>query len=113
MRRVIAVRAALDARRESGLPAATFAAGAGSWQALALLIDMGADVTIRRDRGERTALYHPAKRGHVRFVRALLGAGADLDARDSEGKTALVLGTTADKPAVLELSRSCSALVLR
>jgi hypothetical protein len=113
VRRVIAARAALDARDEYGLTAATFAARAGSWQALALLIDAGADVTVSRDRDGRTALHYAANRGHARAVRVLLGAGVELDARDSEGKTALMLGTTADKLDVLELSRSCSALVLR
>jgi hypothetical protein len=103
MRRVIAAGAALDARDEGGRTAAMVAAVAGSWRVLGLLIDADAEVAVSRDPNGRTALHYAAYRGHVRAAGVLLEAGVDLDARDSEGLTALAIGINANKPAVVEL----------
>ncbi|CTP91440.1 ankyrin-like membrane protein [Xanthomonas translucens pv. arrhenatheri LMG 727] len=40
-----------------------------------------------RDRQRRSALHEAAQAGHVQIVDALLGAGANLEARDALGRT--------------------------
>jgi ankyrin repeat protein len=52
-----------------------------------LLIRYEADVTVTDNQG-RTALMHAASGKYVDAIPQLLAAGADLYARDNEGKTA-------------------------
>jgi ankyrin repeat protein len=111
MRRVIAAGAALDVQDRSGLTAAMIAACVGSWRVLPLLIDAGADVTVSRDRRAWTALHHAAMRGRARSVRVLLEAGVALEARTSDGLTALALAAHANQPAVVEILLRAGAAV--
>jgi ankyrin repeat protein len=111
MRLVIAAHAALDVVDEHGRTAAMMAAEKGNWQALRLLIDAGADVTVSRDRMGRTTLHYAAGCGRVKAVRLLLGTGVDPDAWDSEGWTALALGAHTNRPAVVEILLRAGAAV--
>ena len=56
------------------------------------LLDKGADVEARDDRG-RTALMTAAELGHAEIVELLLRHGADPRDRDTAGKSALDLAT--------------------
>ncbi len=60
----------------------------------ALLSTPGADVDATDERGS-TALLEAARYGHDDVVRALLAAGANIKARDQNGKTALMLAVAA------------------
>jgi ankyrin repeat protein len=55
-----------------------------------MLLDAGADVHATASSWKFTPLAMAAFRGNVRIVRMLLGAGAEVDARDSTGSTPLM-----------------------
>ena len=61
---------------------------AASVEAIALLVDRGADVNAANDLGE-TALHGAAQRGADSVVRALAAHGAKLDAKNRRGRTPL------------------------
>jgi truncated hemoglobin YjbI len=54
-----------------------------------LLIEHGADVNRQSGPVKTTPLHMTARRGHVFLAEILLAAGADIEARDSEGETPL------------------------
>lgn len=54
------------------------------------------------DADGRTALSHAAERGHLAVISALLGAGADADARAKNGYTAIVWAARRGHAAVVE-----------
>ncbi len=66
-----------------------------------LLVEHGADVNAREPDLQRTALMMAASAGEVALVRALLRVGADVSARDADGKTALDVASTAAIAALL------------
>jgi hypothetical protein len=66
-----------------------------------LLLAHGANVNAREPDLQRTALMMAAAAGELRLVRALLEKGADVNARDSEGKTALDKAASGEIAAVL------------
>ncbi len=47
------------------------------------------DIEARSDPADRTILMHAAQSGHVEVVKLLLEKGAQVNARDRGGKTAL------------------------
>lgn len=66
-----------------------------------LLLAHGANVNAREPNLQRTALMMAAAAGEQRLVRAMLEKGADVNARDSEGKTALDVAATGEIAALL------------
>lgn len=56
-----------------------------------VLLDKDWDVDGRRGYWERTPLFNAAGYGHEQAVRRLLDRGADIEAKDSEGKTPIFL----------------------
>jgi len=66
-----------------------------------LLVAHGANVNAREPDLQRTALMMAAAAGELELVRAMLEKGADVNARDSEGKTALDVAATGEIAALL------------
>ncbi|KAJ8411250.1 hypothetical protein AAFF_G00172560 [Aldrovandia affinis] len=54
-----------------------------------LVKDLGVDVNERATDMQLTALHYAAKEGHTGTIKTLLGLGADLQASDRKGRTAL------------------------
>lgn len=77
------------------------AARAGSEEVVEALIANGADVNHREGLSGQTALMWAAAEGHAPVVRALLEAGADLEARLASGFTALLFAVREGRRAVL------------
>ena len=82
------------------LPLAALSGNAG---AVKVLLEAGADLEARNERGT-TPLHKAALRGNAETVTVLLEAGADLEARNERGTTPLhmaALGETAEAVTVL------------
>jgi cytohesin len=93
-----------DASRASPL---TLAAARGYFEVVRLLVDGGARIDLRPDafwagRG-RPPLIHAATGGHADVVAYLLGRGANPDAPDGDGKTALHYAAYNANPALFDL----------
>ena len=84
------VRKYLDARNEDGRTPLHMAAAKGHSEAIAALIDAGADPDARNEDG-RTPLHMAAEKGHSEAIAALIDAGADPDARNEDGRTPLYM----------------------
>lgn len=79
------------------------AAGSGRLEVVRFLIDEGADVNAREQRGA-TALTEAVYYGHLSVVKELLSRGADVNAGSEEG-TALDIATRKRSPAIADLLR--------
>jgi ankyrin repeat protein len=62
-----------------------------------LLLEAGADANKKAHSQDRTPLHVAAVSGQAGPVRALLAAGARVDARDEHGRTALELAESLDR----------------
>lgn len=95
VRTLIRLRADVHATdRALNTPLLTASRLPGRAEILEALIDAGADIN-RRSRHDMTALHH-AITTDTRATATLLSHDIDLDARDSEGRTALLLAATRD-----------------
>jgi uncharacterized protein len=65
------------------------AAQADSYFAVRVLLEFKVNIEARDMRDQQTALQMAARHGSIRIVQNLLNAGADVDARDKTGRTAL------------------------
>lgn len=91
-----------DVQAEAGTVMARFA-GNGNSAGLRLLLDLGLPVDVRFVHGNgyydvapmSTPLHTAAWRGRSAAVRVLIGAGADVRAKDGKGRTALALAVRA------------------
>jgi ankyrin repeat protein len=80
----------------------------GDIETVRLLLDEGADVNAININGTRamfgtTALMWSAYQGHTEIVKLLLAKGADKDAKDRYGWTALAFATEGRHPEIIEL----------
>ena len=91
--------ASADAKKH-GFPAVVAAAGMGHTEVVEALLRLGCEPNAPTRHG-RTALMHAAMAGHGGVVGALLKhGGADLDAVDSDGHTALTWAARNGRAAV-------------
>ena len=82
-------------------------------EAAKVLLAAGADLTIKRGgtgwpRAGWTALHYAASFGFVELAEAFINRGADLQARDDEGKTPLQVAGEAGHLEVAQLLRKSS-----
>ena len=89
--------------------------------AVKLLVDLGADFTLKDARGE-TALMQAAEMGLLPSVEALIKAGARIDEKDAEGLTAIKYATKGmpdagpereDYTQIIRLLRDAAAVEVR
>ncbi len=73
------------------------------------LVAYGADVRAKNPRNGQTALHQAAQRGRVQTAKALITAGADVNAADNGGKTPLSLSKRNDHVEIVELLREHGA----
>lgn len=81
------VRRSLNARDSAGASPLMRAAAQNQGEALAALVDAGADLDLADGEGQ-TALHQACEAGNVAAARLLLEAGADFKAVDKAGRTA-------------------------
>jgi len=87
IRRLLDLRAKVDARNSYGETALMAAAAKGNMEVVQLLVDRGAAVK----QSGWNALIYAAWQGHTAVVKYLLGKGADIDAVSPNGVSALML----------------------
>ena len=97
------LRASVDARDASGETPLIKAAEAGDCDAVASLLQQGADATAE-SYTQWTALHGAAEAGCVDCCRLLLGAGARSDARAKSGLTPAGIAKKYGRDAAFELS---------
>jgi ankyrin repeat protein len=74
-----------------------------------LLLDKGANVNVKENRNGATPLIVAAFEGNKEVIEQLLAKGADIDAKDNEGNTALSLASARGHTAVVELLKARGA----
>ena len=79
------------------------AAGSGDMQTMLEMLEQGVDINVHASFGGPTALIVAARFGHVAIVEALLAHGADVNAEDNYGQTALYFARKNSKTRVIEL----------
>jgi ankyrin repeat protein len=104
VRQLLAERHAVDETDRAGLSALMWAARLGAVDAMAALLDGGANVNARAtNRNSWTALQHAVHRRQVDAVRLLLDRGADPDgAVHSEALTPLLMAAGDPDPSVVK-----------
>ena len=98
----------VDATTNEGFTAASFAAHQGNLDILTILYECGSDFAIATKENKISPLHRAVSRGHLKIVRFLLENGANIDARDSLGRTALHLAVTTESKELVQLLLSFS-----
>jgi len=93
----------LNDRTVDGFTAVSFAAHQGNLDMVALLFEYGADLNIVSTENKLSPLHRAVSRGHIETIRYLLENGADVDAKDSLGRTSLHLAVSAQNMDVVKL----------
>ena len=81
MRLLVDAKADVGALTTTGAAPLHFAAASGSSEAVAILLDAGADVNVREPQWGQTPLMFAAASGRTEAVKVLLARGADVEAR--------------------------------
>lgn len=84
----------LNAFSKTGFNALIIASAHGHADAVAFLIEAGADMEAKHSINEVTPLMYAAASGHVECLKVLIAKGADLKAKHSNGGTALLEAAT-------------------
>ncbi len=79
------------------------AAGTGDMKTVLEMLDQGVDINVHAPFGGPTALIVAARFGHVAIVEVLLARGAEVNAEDNYGQTALYFAKKNSKTRVIEL----------
>lgn len=79
------------------------AAGTGDMKTVLEMLNQGVDINVHAPFGGPTALIVAARFGHVAIVEALLERGAEVNAEDDYGQTALYFAKKNSKTRVIEL----------
>lgn len=94
----------------SGYTPLHYASRAGKLEAVAHLLQRGANVDAALRASAATPLHRAAFGGHLDVVKLLIAAGADRDAQDADGETALHKAAAQGHAATVEfLLRECAA----
>jgi ankyrin repeat protein len=78
-------------------------AGSGDMQTVLEMLEQGVDINVHASFGGPTALIVAARFGHVAIVEVLLERGAEVNAEDDYGQTALYFAKKNSKIKVVEL----------
>jgi len=103
LRREVYLRQGVNGKDPHGFTALDWAARTGRPDAIAELVQAGADVELH-DSGPNgwTPLLHAVHKGQLGSVRALLAAGADVDGRGDNGITPLMQASAQGEPEIVE-----------
>lgn len=78
-----------DVRTSKGVPLIVIAAEKNNYDIVALLASMGADVNLREERTNETAIIKAARNNNTDMIRLLLAAGGNINAQNRRGVSAL------------------------
>ncbi len=79
------------------------AAGSGDMETMLEMLEQGVDINVHAPFGGPTALIVAARFGHIAIVEVLLERGAEVNAEDDYGQTALYFAKKNSKTRVIEL----------
>ena len=91
LERLAAEGVGVDERDRAGRTVLLLAAGRGDAEAVAWILQAGADVEAAAGERRETALHRAAAAGHTKIVETLLSAGARADHANADGECALFL----------------------
>ncbi len=106
---LLARGADVNARNENGQTGLHIAAQNGFQATAEALVAGKADVNARTTKQKYTPLHQAVAAGHVAMVKFLLGKGADADAQDASGTTALMLVANRGSLEVLQVLLAAGA----
>jgi len=78
-----------DVKTSKGMPLIVLAAEKNNYDITALLASMGADVNLRDERTNETAIIKAARNNNQDMIRLLLASGGDINAQNRRGVSAL------------------------
>lgn len=78
-----------DIPTSKGVPLIVLAAEKDNYEIAALLASLGADVNMRDERTNETAIIKAARNNNINMIRMLLASGADINAQSRRGVSAL------------------------
>lgn len=93
------------------------ASRSGDFTAVCKLLAIGANVNYKdipdRDREARTALIYASLLGHTKIAEKLIEYGANVDAQDNFGATALMYASSKKNKKIMELLAKCSDVTIK
>ena len=78
-------------------------AGSGDMQTMLEMLEQGVDINVHAPFGGPTALIVAARFGHIDIVETLLARGANVNAEDDYGQTALYFAKKNSKTEIIEM----------
>lgn len=102
---MLARRQHVDSKDYRGTTALLRAAERGRADVVEALAELGADVNVRSDFGNRTPLHYACAGGHLTAIEVLLTHGATPEAQDNGRNTPFKLATAAGHQAAVQMLR--------